>query len=168
MSSSAESDGDEDSDDVKRWPVHEMREKNYVLEEGQVAVRFINTPGRSPSNGKNDIVAVAKPGEILLAVGDRVGLHIPRGCLLGLCGTCTCDVENPAYPGSRGILRACSTEVRVPEGCDEMVVDMRRMTSKAGKPKFDPMARFEKLDDPHEGFKARWNLPDDKAARRDC
>lgn len=37
------------------WPPAETREKNYHLGKGEVAVRFINSPGRAPSNGKNDV-----------------------------------------------------------------------------------------------------------------
>ena len=121
------------------------------------------------ADGTNDIIAGAKPGEVLLKVGDSVGVELPRGCLTGLCGSCTCDIEEPmAGPenGFRAIARACSTTVAVPEGCDEMVVDVYRMINTQGKTKEDPMARFNKLDDPNEGFKARWNLP--TGAKTDC
>ena len=47
----------------------------------------------------------------------------------------------------------------VQEGCDEMVVDVYRMINAKGKSKEDPMARFNKMDDPKDGFKARWDLP---------
>ena len=53
------------------------------------------------------------------------------------------------------MLRACSTRVVVPDGCDEMVIDLYRMQETKGKPKADPMARFSSLDDPNTGFKAR-------------
>ena len=121
------------------------------------------------ADGTNDIIAGAKPGEVLLKVADSVGVELPRGCLTGLCGSCTCDIEEPlAGPenGFRAIARACSTTVAVPEGCDEMVVDVYRMINTQGKTKEDPMARFNKLDDPNEGFKARWNLP--TGAKTDC
>jgi hypothetical protein len=57
------------------------------------------------------VIAAAKPGEVLIAVADSVGIHIPRGCMTGLCGACTCDMEDLSFPGNRGILRACSTLV---------------------------------------------------------
>uniref|UniRef100_A0A7S0MDJ6 Uncharacterized protein n=2 Tax=Cryptomonas curvata TaxID=233186 RepID=A0A7S0MDJ6_9CRYP len=88
--------------------------------------------------------------------------------MTGLCGACTCDMEDLSFPGNRGILRACSTLVSVGEGSDEMVVDLHRMLGRSGAAKPDPMARFEKLDDPNDGFKARWNLPSGPASRRDC
>ena len=52
-----------------------------------------------------------------------------------------------------------STTVAVQEGCEEMVVDVYRMINAKGKSKEDPMARFNKMDDPKDGFKARWDLP---------
>ncbi len=51
-------------------------------------------------------------GEIGSSTLRQVGLRIPRGCNNGLCGTCACDTEDPAFPGSRGVLLACSTVVR--------------------------------------------------------
>ena len=81
---------------------------------GEVAVRFVNSPGRSPSDGKNDVVAAARPGDLLMQVADSVGINLPRGCMTGLCGTCTCDIEDPSFPGQRSVLRACSTRVSGP------------------------------------------------------
>jgi len=193
-------------DAVQRpWPAKELRVKDYSLSRGEVAVRFINAPGRYPSDGTNDIIAAAQPGENLLKVGDSVGgkralrvplvlgnawcspptladtatrtpcaaapptVKLPRGCMTGLCGSCTCDIEEPSVGadyGFRAIARACSTTVAVPEGCEEMVVDVYRMINNKGKPKEDPMARFNKMDDPNEGFKARWDLP--QGASTDC
>jgi hypothetical protein len=61
-------------DAVQRsWPAKELRVKDYSLSRGEVAVRFINAPGRYPSDGTNDIIAAAQPGENLLKVGDSVG-----------------------------------------------------------------------------------------------
>ena len=55
------------NDDGKRddavqlpWPPKSNRVKNYSLMPGEVAVRFINAPGRYPSDGTNDIIAAAK------------------------------------------------------------------------------------------------------------
>jgi hypothetical protein len=96
-------------------------------------------------------------------------VELPRGCLTGLCGSCTCDIEEPlvgADNGFRAIARACSTTVAVPDGCEEMVVDVYRMINNKGKTKEDPMARFNKMDDPNEGFKARWDLP--QGTKADC
>ena len=55
-------------------------------------------------------MAAAQPGEVLMKVGDSVGVELPRGCLTGLCGACTCDIEEPlvgAENGFRAIARAC-------------------------------------------------------------
>jgi hypothetical protein len=66
--------GDARDDAVQRpWPAKELRVKDYSLSRGEVAVRFINAPGRYPSDGTNDIIAAAQPGENLLKVGDSVG-----------------------------------------------------------------------------------------------
>mmetsp|Transcript_35905 Transcript_35905/g.85363 ORF Transcript_35905/g.85363 Transcript_35905/m.85363 type:complete len:271 (-) Transcript_35905:139-951(-) len=156
---------EDDPDDVpaedRVWPAKESRDKAYRLARGEVAVRFINTPGRFPSDGSNDVIAAAMPGDVLMAVGDSVGVALPRGCMTGLCGACTADVEDPAAgPGSRSILRACSSKVALPEGCDELVIDCYRMLTKSGKKKANPMERFAAMDDPKTGFKAQWDLPD--------
>lgn len=42
-----------------------------------------------------------------------------------------------------------SLQVVLPEGCDEMVIDVYRMLESKGKARADPMARFNKLDDPN-------------------
>lgn len=50
-----------------------------------------------------------------------------------------------------------------------MVIDVYRMLETKGKAKADPMARFKSLDDPNDGFKARWNMPKEGAANtKDC
>ncbi len=49
------SERDDDDDVPLVWPPLESRDKNYKLAKGEVAVRFINAPGRAPSNGKNDV-----------------------------------------------------------------------------------------------------------------
>ncbi|KAJ1472926.1 hypothetical protein T484DRAFT_1838351 [Baffinella frigidus] len=50
---------EDDPDDVpaedRVWPAKESRDKAYRLARGEVAVRFINTPGRFPSDGSNDV-----------------------------------------------------------------------------------------------------------------
>lgn len=32
-----------------------------------------------------------------MQVGDRAGVSIPRACVTGICGTCTCDLKDPAF-----------------------------------------------------------------------
>jgi ferredoxin len=107
-------DDDVSDEPVREWPKKELRNKGYSLGKGEVAVRFINAPGHHPSDGQNDIIAAAKPGDVLIQVGDSVGISLPRGCMTGLCGSCTCDLEDPSFPGSRSVLRACSTRVSMP------------------------------------------------------
>jgi ferredoxin len=107
-------DDDVSDEPVRVWPQKELRAKGYSLGSGEVAVRFINAPGHHPSDGTNDIVAAAKPGDVLIQVADSVGVNLPRGCMTGLCGSCTCDLEDPSFPGSRSVLRACSTRVSTP------------------------------------------------------
>jgi hypothetical protein len=50
-----ESEPEDDDAAPLPWPPVDIREKQYSLGKGEVAVRFINAPGRSPSNGKNDV-----------------------------------------------------------------------------------------------------------------
>jgi len=97
-----------------------------------VTVRFINN-----LSGK-DVVTEAEEGTILLAVGDRAGVKLPRACRTGLCGSCTCEVQDPQAIATDtnprdgfATIRACSTRCYVPEGMDEMVVDVHRMRSRA-------------------------------------
>eukprot|EP01039_Chlorochromonas_danica_P008759 gene8759-9658_t len=98
--------------------------------EGTITVRFINTP-----SGKDVIAERVEIGSSLLAVSDTVGIGLPRACRTGLCGSCTCDVQDPfvvetATEGSRPgfvTVRACSSRCYVPENMTEMVVDVHRM-----------------------------------------
>jgi len=113
-------------------------------------VRFINTPqGR-------DLVTEAKVGDLLLDVADSVGIHIPRGCKSGMCGSCTCDLKDPEWSaaaqsetsttGQAGfqMVRACSTKVMLLAQQQEFVVDLFRMRDQQanGEEMKDPMARF--------------------------
>uniref|UniRef100_A0A7S1XPC9 2Fe-2S ferredoxin-type domain-containing protein n=1 Tax=Phaeomonas parva TaxID=124430 RepID=A0A7S1XPC9_9STRA len=105
----------------------------------QVSVRFQNwAPGQS------DVVTIASEGEVLMDVGDRVGVKIPRGCKTGICGTCTLDLIDPNYEGTLQTVRACCTIVQGNSEQRDLVVDCSRMggseeTPSAGS---DPMARF--------------------------
>lgn len=102
------------------WFIRQRNERNkdYVLKPGEIAVRFINTP-----TGK-DIVVAAKPTENLMEVADSVGLKIPRFCETGVCGTCTAELEDLSSVDGRVAIRPCCTDVYLPTGCDEMVVDV--------------------------------------------
>lgn len=108
------------------------------LRPGEILVRFTNTP-----NGPDELAA-ASPGDILMTVGDSVGIKIPRACVSGLCGSCTCDVvtEN----GETEVVRACQTSVVDMTGSGEMVVDLSRMKETRSRKMKNPMARFDNLD----------------------
>jgi ferredoxin len=140
---------------------------------GLITVRFVNTvSGR-------DVVVEVEPGSNLLFVGDSNGVALPRACRTGLCGSCTCEVQDPEAIKTPtnpregfATIRACSTKCFVPEGMDEMVVDVYRMKNraeavalaKAGRGKAvavdtsytDPMARFS--DNWEKDFRPQWEL----------
>ena len=100
-----------------------------------LTVRFINT-----ISGKDVVVEDVPMGSNLLAIGDSAGVKLPRACRTGLCGSCTCDVKDPlaiaTSSNSRdgfATIRACSAKCFVPEGLEEMVVDVHRMQRKPKK-----------------------------------
>ena len=115
-------------------------------------------------------------GSNLLLVGDNAGVNLPRACRTGLCGSCTCEVKDPQAIATNtnprdgfATLRACSTKCFVPDGLDEMVVDVYRLQGKAPRAaraegadimeKTNPTARFSgnwELD-----FKPNWELARD-------
>lgn len=93
-----------------------------------ISVRFINTV-----NGK-DVTIQVEAGTNLLAVGDSAGVKLPRACRTGLCGSCTCEIQDPAAIATSSnprdgfaTIRACSANCYVPQGMDELVVDVHRM-----------------------------------------
>ena len=45
----------------------------------------------------------------------------------GLCGSCTCEVKDPAAIDGFATIRACSANVFVPPGEQEMIVDVYRL-----------------------------------------
>ena len=121
-------DGGDARDDAVQlpWPARELRVKDYSLMPGEVAVRFINAPGRYPSDGTNDIVAAAKPGEVLLKVGDSVGgkRQQRRLCELAAwsaCAVCLPPPFSPPPPVPRLTpptgMRACDGRARVQWSC---------------------------------------------------
>lgn len=100
-----------------------------------IKVRFINTV-----SGKDVVVEDVPIGSNLLAVGDSAGVKLPRACRTGLCGSCTCEVKDPLAIATStnprdgfATIRACSTKCFVPNGLDEMVVDVYRMQRKPKK-----------------------------------
>ena len=146
-----------------------------IAEEGQndidgedpsdyIKVRFVNPPNveekrrhKFPDrkDGK-DIVILAKKGTNLLKLGDKNGVHIPRACRTGLCGTCTADLIDPTWPGGGDLsgepglqnIRCCSTAVTLPQDCEEMVIDLYRnspMENMKGvvEQQINPMKRFD-------------------------
>ncbi len=54
----------------------------------------------------DDITTTAEPGEALLAVAHRAGVHISTGCLMGSCYACEVEMS-----GSEGSVRACLTAI---------------------------------------------------------
>ena len=82
-----------------------------------VTVRFINTV-----SGK-DVVTTVPAGYNLLVAGDEAGVKLPRACRTGLCGSCTCEVKDPAAivtssnpRAGFATIRACSAKCFVPSG----------------------------------------------------
>ncbi|PXF46420.1 hypothetical protein BWQ96_03814 [Gracilariopsis chorda] len=119
-------------------PTPPSEQPPYQLMPGEIAVRFINTPSG------NEVIAAANVGDNLLNVSDSVGVHIPRACQSGLCGSCTCDIVDVSAQDGRQTVRACQTAAVPVDGSRELVVDVARTkTTSAGK---NPMARFENLD----------------------
>jgi ferredoxin len=93
-----------------------------------MSVRFTNT-----LLGK-DVVIEVEPGANLLAVADGAGVKLPRACRTGLCGSCTCEVQDPdavvtsSNPrAGYATVRACSVKCFLPTGMEEMVVDVGRL-----------------------------------------
>jgi hypothetical protein len=147
-----------------------------------INVRFINT-----LQGK-DVIAVVPAGANLLAVGDENGVKLPRACRTGLCGSCTCEVQDPEAIKTDSnpregfaTIRACSSKCFVPPGMNEMVVDVQRMKNRAiaqsnakenrksGGLKtlnnledeyVDPMARF--TGNWEKEFRPQWDLAKEK------
>jgi ferredoxin len=144
-----------------------------------ISVRFTNT-----LQGK-DIVAIVPAGANLLAVGDENGVKLPRACRTGLCGSCTCEVQDPLAIKTDtnpregyATIRACSSKCFIPPGMTEMVVDVQRMKNRAvaqstntkinGVKKLgtlednyvDPMARF--TGNWEKEFRPQWELAKEK------
>ena len=61
-------------------------------DDGKVTVRFINY-NRA---GETAVKHVDK-GTNVLNVADSAGVHIPRNCRSGLCGSCTADMIDPSW-----------------------------------------------------------------------
>ncbi len=87
-----ESEDEDDDSPPLPWPPLDARQKDYSLGKGEVAVRFINAPGRSPSNGKNDVSCSCAVFEILfLMLSVRLAGNCRRSpggysnCRCGLC-----------------------------------------------------------------------------------
>jgi len=115
---------------VPDWLTTDEDTRNDIIP--MVTVRFINTVDG------NDVIAHVPMGSNLLATGDGVGVKLPRACRTGLCGSCTCDVQDPNAIATKtnprdgfATIRACSAKCSVPEGMTEMVVDVHRMRKTA-------------------------------------
>ncbi|MEM8504024.1 MAG: 2Fe-2S iron-sulfur cluster-binding protein [Cyanobacteria bacterium P01_D01_bin.1] len=55
----------------------------------------------------DDVTTTAKPGEALLDVAHRAGVHISTGCLMGSCYACEVEMTGAAAES----VRACLTAV---------------------------------------------------------
>jgi ferredoxin len=124
---------------VPDYLYNELKENDNEIAVDTITVRFINTV-----SGKDVIVNDVVSGSNLLAVGDSAGISLPRACRTGLCGSCTCEVQDPNAIATTtnprdgfATLRACSTKCFVPEGMVEMVVDVHRMRKKKSPKKDD-------------------------------
>ena len=109
-------------------------EQTNPVETKLVTVRFINTV-----SGK-DVTVQVEEGSNLLVVGDSAGVKLPRACRTGLCGSCTCEIQDPAAIATSSnpragfaTIRACSANCFVPNGMDELVVDVHRMRKREVK-----------------------------------
>lgn len=143
-----------------KFTLNNLMSKEEMMLLPEVIVRFVNTV-----NGR-DIVAKALLGDNLLAVGDANGVKLPRACRTGLCGSCTCELKDPAAIQTSSnprdgfaTIRACSTKCFVPDGEQEMVVDvgrMRRMAEKDSRPDYGQQAAKETFSDPMKRFSGDW------------
>jgi len=123
--------GDDDPDDLKSAVKAAVRKASLMekISDKAIPVRFVNF---DPKNPLRQLVAYVPEGKNLLKIGDEAGIHIPRQCRSGLCGSCTADVKDPNWfeEGSRQgyqTIRTCQAGAMVPSGCEEMVVDLYRM-----------------------------------------
>ena len=72
-----------------------------------VSVRFL----------PDDVVTRAKPGEPLLEVATRAGVHISTGCLMGSCHACEVEIT-----GQEEAILACLTAI--PKGPNQIEVNL--------------------------------------------
>ena len=54
----------------------------------------------------DNVITTAEPGEALLDVAHRAGVHISTGCLMGACYACEVEMT-----GSEDSVRACLTAI---------------------------------------------------------
>lgn len=116
---------------VPDWLVDDVSQNQRAesnIDVKTITVRFTNTP-----NGKDVVVKDVQEGTNLLYIGDQNGIALPRACRTGLCGSCTCEVVDPAGVSATGekgkaTVRACSTRCFVPPGKEELIVDLWRLS----------------------------------------
>ena len=150
---------------VRKFSVPEWTQNgaNFIESDAEsiqmLTVRFINTP-----MGK-DVVAEAEVGSNLLNVADKCGIHLPRACRTGLCGSCTCEVQDPEAIKTTtnprdgfATIRACSSKCSIPVGMNEMIVDVGRMrkTSKQTGNKNNSVDVIVEDNDPMARFSGNW------------
>lgn len=98
------------------------------LEVRKITVKFVNTP-----SGKDVVAENIDEGTNLLFVADSNGIKLPRACRLGLCGSCSCEVVDPQAVKTDtnprdgyATIRACSSKCFVPQGMQEMIIDLSK------------------------------------------
>ncbi|MBE9061318.1 2Fe-2S iron-sulfur cluster binding domain-containing protein [cf. Phormidesmis sp. LEGE 11477] len=60
----------------------------------------------------DDITTTAEPGEALLDVAHRAGIHISTGCLMGSCYACEVEMTGPDTGPDTGANNDLDTSVR--------------------------------------------------------
>jgi ferredoxin len=63
----------------------------------------------------DNITTIAAPGEGLLDVADRAGVHIPTGCLMGSCHACAVEVNGE---------EVCGCITAIPADCAAVTVQL--------------------------------------------
>lgn len=59
----------------------------------------------------DDVTTSAKPGEALLDVAYRAGVHISTGCLMGSCYACEVEMTSLSKSAPAESVRACLTAI---------------------------------------------------------
>ena len=63
----------------------------------------------------DNITTAADPGESLLTVAERAGVHIPTGCLMGSCHACEVELDDSSL---------CACISSIPLGKSEITINL--------------------------------------------